>query len=211
MTLSNNDSDDHKPQIHNGQVVWQGYDGQDYEIFYWDGTNIHQLTNNNYDDVDPQINNGQVVWQGYDGHDWEIFFWQEGMLEVLIDIKPGSYPNSINLKSKGKISVAILTTDDFSAQDVDPETCVFAGAGPPLRSHMYDLGKDGDDDMILHFKIKDLEALNKCSTEASLECETYDGTQITGTDSVKIVPKCRWHCSKCKECNKENKDARKDG
>jgi len=39
---------------------------------------------------------------------------------VAIDIKPGSDPNSINLKSKGVIPVAILTTVDFDATTVDP-------------------------------------------------------------------------------------------
>jgi hypothetical protein len=128
---------------------------------------------------------------------------------VSIDIKPGSYPNSINLRSKGKVPVAILTTDDFDAQDVDPETCVFAGGGP-LRWNLYDLGKDGDYDMILYFKTQDLEDLNKDSTEASIECETYDGIQITGTDSVKIVPKCDWDCNKHKKHNNKMKKGQVD-
>jgi hypothetical protein len=123
-------------------------------------------------------------------------------IEVQIDIKPGSYPNSINLKSKGKVPVAILTTDDFDAYDVDPETCYFAGASP-LRWNMHDLGKDGDDDMVLHFNTQDLvEYLNKDSTEASLECETYAGIQITGTDSVNIVPKGKGHYKNAKRVKK---------
>lgn len=35
---------------------------------------------------------------------------------VNIDIKPGSYPNSINLKSKGLIPVAVLTDQFFNAE-----------------------------------------------------------------------------------------------
>ena len=34
---------------------------------------------------------------------------------VAIDIKPGSYPNSINLKSNGKVPVAILSSPTFDA------------------------------------------------------------------------------------------------
>ena len=36
--LTNNDNHDYSPQIHNGQVVWYGYDadGHDYEIYYHD-------------------------------------------------------------------------------------------------------------------------------------------------------------------------------
>jgi len=107
--------------------------------------------------------------------------------EVEIDIKPGSYPNSINLKSKGKVPVAVLTTDDFDAYDVDPDTCVFANANP-LRWKMEDVDNDGDHDMLLHCKTQELD-LTKESTEATLEGETYEGIQIIGTDSVNIVPK----------------------
>ena len=47
----------------NGQAVWRGYDGSDYEIFVYDGNTTIQLTNNNDNDVWPRINNnGQIVW-----------------------------------------------------------------------------------------------------------------------------------------------------
>jgi hypothetical protein len=106
---------------------------------------------------------------------------------VQIDVKPGSFPNSINLKSKGKVPVAILSTDDFDAHDVDPNTCVFASANP-VHWQMADVNKDRDRDMLLQFMTQDLE-LTKNSTEGTLECTTHDGIKIVGTDSVKIVPK----------------------
>ena len=65
--------------------------------------------------------------------------------EVDIDIKPGSDPNSINLKSKGVVPVAVLTTPDFDAATVDPATVEFAGASP-VRWTMEDV--DGDTDTV---------------------------------------------------------------
>jgi hypothetical protein len=118
-------------------------------------------------------------------------------IEVQIDIKPGSYPNSINLKSKGKIPVAILTTDDFDAYDADPVSCEFAGVYP-LRWHMEDVDHDGDLDMVMHCKTQELD-LARDSTEATLEGETYGGTPIVGTDSVNIVPKGKGNGKKGKK------------
>jgi hypothetical protein len=109
------------------------------------------------------------------------------VVEVTIDIKPGSDPNSINLKSKGVVPVALLTTDDFDASDVDPDTVLFAGASP-VRWTMEDVDGDGDVDMLFHFKTQELE-LDAASTEATLTGDTVDGTHIQGTDSVNIVPK----------------------
>ena len=107
--------------------------------------------------------------------------------ERSIDIKPGSDPNSINLKSKGVVPVAVLTTDDFDANSVDPVIVEFAGA-PPLRWAAEDVDGDGDTDLLFHFKTPEL-ALDENSTEASLTGYTHAGEFIWGTDTVNIVPK----------------------
>ena len=48
---------------------------------------------------------------------------------VLIDIKPGEYPNTINLGSNGVVPVAILSTLIFDATQVDPLTVTRKRAG----------------------------------------------------------------------------------
>ena len=108
--------------------------------------------------------------------------------EAIIDIKPGSDPNSINLKSKGVVPVAVLSTDAFDANSVDPSTVKFAGASP-LRWTLEDVDGDGDTDLLFHFKTQELDNLNEDSTEAFLTGYTYEGEFIWGTDTVNIVPK----------------------
>jgi len=108
--------------------------------------------------------------------------------ERPIDIKPCSYPNSINSKSKGVVPVAVLSTDDFDASSVDPRTVSFAGASP-VRWTMEDVCPlDGKDDMLFHFKTQELD-LTEDSTEAFLTGYTHAGEFIWGTDTVNIVPK----------------------
>lgn len=106
---------------------------------------------------------------------------------VDIDIKPGSDPNSINLKSKGVVPVAVLTTADFDAANVDATTVVFAGAEPD-KWQMCDVDGDGDIDMLFHFKTQEL-VLDADSTEATLTGETLGDNPIVGTDNVNMVPK----------------------
>lgn len=106
---------------------------------------------------------------------------------VEIDIKPGSSPNSINLKSNGVVPVAVLTADGFDASTVKPESVEFAGT-KAVRWNLCDVDDDGDEDLLLHFKTQDLE-LNEESTEAMLTGNTFGGEAITGTDTVCIVPK----------------------
>jgi hypothetical protein len=105
---------------------------------------------------------------------------------VTIDLKPNSFPNSINLGSKGRVPVAVLTTADFDATTVDPVSVVFAGADP-LRWTWEDIDSDGDVDVLFFFKTRELVLL-PTSIEATLTGETYDGVVLAGTDSVNIVP-----------------------
>lgn len=106
--------------------------------------------------------------------------------QVEIDIKPGSYPNSINLKSNGVVPVAVLTDGDFEAANIDPATVEFAEA-TPLRWTYEDVDDDGDEDILFHFKTQELN-LDENSTEAELTGQTNDGVDISGIDEVRIVP-----------------------
>ena len=60
--------------------------------------------------------------------------------QVDIDIKPYSFPNSINLGLQGVIPVAILSTTDFDVTDeltgVDPETVMLAGSSEPFAERV---------------------------------------------------------------------------
>jgi len=112
--------------------------------------------------------------------------------EVTIDIKPGSDNNNINLKSRGVVPVAVLTTSNFNVDTLDLGTVKFAGA-KRVRTTLCDVDKDGDMDMLFHFKTQDLIDLNEESTTAELTFKNTGGEQITATDSVRIVPqKKKW-------------------
>ena len=110
-------------------------------------------------------------------------------IPVVIDIKPGSDPNSIDLKSKGKIPVAVLTTDASYAPNVNFETVEFSPDGATEshgRAHIKDVDGDGLMDMLLHFNTQDT-GIQCGDTEATLTGETFGGQAITGTDTIVTV------------------------
>ena len=109
-------------------------------------------------------------------------------LEAVIDIKPGSDINPINLRSNGLVPVAVLTTDDLDALTVDLNSIIFAGA-KPVKRKVQDIDGDGNNDILLHFKTIELSDLSSSSTEAVLTGVTLDSTPFSGKDSVKILQK----------------------
>ena len=112
-----------------------------------------------------------------------------GAYPISIDIKPGTLLNTINPKSKGKVPVAILSTDTFDATTVDPSTVLFGATGSeaePVHSALEDVDGDGDIDMVLHFVTQDT-GITCGDSDASLTGATFSGVTVEGSDSIETV------------------------
>jgi hypothetical protein len=114
-------------------------------------------------------------------------------IDIDIDIKPGSDPNSINPRSKGKIPVAIFSTMDFYAPaEVDVESLTFGPTGEEeslafCNDSPEDVNDDGYDDLVCHFYTQGTGF--QCGNEQGiLRGQTVDEIPIEGSDSVRIVP-----------------------
>ncbi len=114
-------------------------------------------------------------------------------IPVAIDIKPGSFPNSINLGSGGTVPVAVISTPAFDARTVDPLSITLASAPVRLRGQgramasLEDVNRDGLLDMVVHVDTEAL-ALTETDTEAVLEGKVSNGPNIRGVDTVRVVP-----------------------
>jgi hypothetical protein len=120
-------------------------------------------------------------------------------IDVDIDIKPGSFPNSINTRSMGLVPVAILGSEDFDVTTIDVTTLMFGTASPAhdltdldtYFEHLQDVNEDGWLDLVSHYKQKET-GIGCFDTEATLSgnlLATGPGPLIEGTDSVN--PKCK--------------------
>jgi hypothetical protein len=109
-----------------------------------------------------------------------------------IDIKPGSDPNSINLRSQGVIAVALLThPDGFNAVlFADPATITFGpNHATPVHpgGHIEDVDNDGDMDRLFHFNTQET-GIQPGDTEATLYGTTFGGSNFQASDDIRTVP-----------------------
>lgn len=117
---------------------------------------------------------------------------EDDHLHVGVDIKPGSYPNAINLNSNGSVPVALLGSADFDVSSVDLGTVRFGkmhamdSGAFILRSALEDVNGDGFMDRVFHFKIKET-GLEPSDTEACLHGMTLAGEHFCGHDTIVIV------------------------
>ena len=124
-------------------------------------------------------------------------------LTVLIDIKPGSGTNPINMGSRGVVPVAILSTATFDATKVLPGSVTLAGGtvklkGKGLSTYQYsisDVNGDLRPDMVVQIETTTM-TLDPSMTSAVLEGlyvqDLGNGNTKTvpiyGVDNVTIVP-----------------------
>ncbi|HVQ39156.1 MAG TPA: hypothetical protein VMS31_16575 [Pyrinomonadaceae bacterium] len=111
---------------------------------------------------------------------------------IAIDIKPDEFPNSVNSKSKGKIPVAIMSSEGFDApQSVDVTSLTFGVTG--LEQSLAfcnrkgeDVNGDGRPDLICHFQTQSV-GFQPGVTHLILAGRTIAGEAIHGTDSIRMV------------------------
>ena len=142
------------------------------------------------------------------------------VIKVEINIKPGSYPNSINTCSGGSTPVIIFGSETFDVATIDPTQlalgtaivktvgksgrflCSIEDVGSPDPNMFDSLGDpDGFPDLICHF-VTDMAALDDTSTTATVSITGCDDPSggcdledvgyyvIIATDSVNIVKDC---------------------
>ncbi len=113
-------------------------------------------------------------------------------LSIAIDIKPGSDPNSVNLKAKGVLPVGILGTEGFDVYDVDMASLQLDGSLPKEKGNSgkvgsyEDLNNDSILDLILHFPVPDL-VIEPEAEELILTGMLLDGTELAGSDVVRLL------------------------
>jgi hypothetical protein len=111
-------------------------------------------------------------------------------LAVSIDIKPGSVKNPFNVKSCGKLPVAILGSAELDVRAIDLASLKLATLAP-VGHFACDIQGDGVMDLLLLFQDKAVAALvpNAVDDEVvglTLTGALADGTLITGIDSITL-------------------------
>ena len=115
-------------------------------------------------------------------------------MTVQIDVRPGTFPNSVNTTSSGIIPVAIFSDPAFDAPvEIDVTGMTLAGAS--LRTAgtsgkalciADDVNRDGLNDLRCSFE-SDLQ-IAPGDTTVVLRGQTFGGRTIYGEDSIQIVP-----------------------
>ena len=115
---------------------------------------------------------------------------------INIDIKPGSAERApVNPKAKGTVPVALLSSKDFNAADVDPVSLSFGATGD--EKSLRRCGKEGEDvngdglrDLVCHFD-NEVAKFQRGDTVGVVKGKTKSGKAIEGRGDLKVVPEKR--------------------
>lgn len=113
-------------------------------------------------------------------------------INLNIDIKPGSLSNPINIKSKGRIPVAVLSSIGFYAPaKVDRTSLTFGKVGNEIslsfcNSGGEDVNNDGLLDLVCHFNTQQT-SFQSSNTKGKLNGKTIDGVNLSGEDTIRVL------------------------
>jgi hypothetical protein len=126
-------------------------------------------------------------------------------IDVAVDIKPGSCPNPVNVKSRGVVPVAVLGSEGFDAGAIEAASVRLADvaavrnsyedvAGPVVDGNECECGESGPDgytDLTLKFDTQEIvQAVGDVNDgdvlPLMLTGVLEDGTLIEGTDCIVI-------------------------
>ena len=62
--ITSDPSSDSAADVSGNNVVWQRFDGNDFEIYLWDGSVIQQITDNDFEDFYPTLSGDRLAWSG---------------------------------------------------------------------------------------------------------------------------------------------------
>ena len=92
----------------------------------------------------------------------------ETTIKVFVDVKPTSCPNPLNRKSKGKIPLAILGTEDFDVSNIDPATvAIFHEFEDGIIGEAFATNWSYEDVATPYFGDGELDDIMDCTTEGS--------------------------------------------
>jgi len=163
---------------------------------------------------------GGSLWKGNPGNwqdDWSpqiapidgcfrTYMIAQATMSLAVDIKPGSCPNPLNVKSNGLLPVAVLGTEELDVTTIDVASVRLAGVAA-VRSGFEDVagpvpddgpcacsteGADGYTDLTLKFKTWEIaEAIGPVTKGDTLGLTLTgtltDGTPAEGSDCIVIV------------------------
>jgi hypothetical protein len=116
------------------------------------------------------------------------------MIHIDVKIKPGTPEGGapINPRSRGNIPVALLSSAEFNAPEVDQPSLRFGAAGNEsslLRCNKddTDVNADGKPDLVCHFDTQ-TAAFGPGNVEGIVTGSLKDGRQFEGRGPLKLVP-----------------------
>jgi hypothetical protein len=111
---------------------------------------------------------------------------EKPIITVDIDVQPKSTKNNVRLNTNNLLPVAIMGSAAYDISQVNPDSVTFEGASPVRPAKFKDLNGDGMPDMMFKFAIQDT-SIECGDNEATLSGQTWDGLDVTGTDSINTV------------------------
>ena len=183
----------------NGMIQWGGVINKEigeacskhYRIFF------HGIMLSEYQDETEQMRDpfGQRFYIRWYHRPALIVDWDP--LVVDLDILPSDDPNllTVNMKSNGRLPVAILGSEDYNVNNIDVNSISINDMIFPVKEARVEKDENGDGllDLVIHFSRRDVISglglvPDEVPVDITVTATTVTGGPLSGTDSVIPMP-----------------------
>tara|TARA_B100000508_G_scaffold37715_2_gene29512 strand:- start:13677 stop:15542 length:1866 start_codon:yes stop_codon:yes gene_type:complete len=125
-----------EPKVAKEGIVWQAWDGNDWEVLYFDGKFTDQITDNNLQDVTPVVEDGYVLWSVLGGEESEarVYSIETGEVMTISGYEGGAVANPRFVL----VYDTKFDNGDIVTQGFDPDT----GLAQPIAAQPAELPFD---------------------------------------------------------------------
>lgn len=84
-----------EPNRYGDVLVWQGWVGDDWEIFKLENDEVKMLTDNTVHDIAPHVNGDHIIWQSFENDAWvmKVYDARTGKVQTVEGAEGGSIEN----------------------------------------------------------------------------------------------------------------------
>ena len=164
-------------------IVWQGWVGNDWEIFMLSGDELTMLTDNTTHDITPSVNGDYIVWQSFESGAWKmkVYDIRTKQIQTIEDSEGGSIENPrFVLMYDTKYETGDVETRGFDLKS--GEVVPLGAKTAPVPTQIPDPDQTGEERALL------ITPTAPVKTKVESESDGTDGGPVPPSDDTAVTP-----------------------
>lgn len=175
--ITTNTVEEEDVQLSGNNILWAASDGNDYEIYLFNGATTQQLTNNSLDDYNPVLSGNRAAWFQWNNNQENLFFYNGSTtqqvttnLDVAVALIAGNNLVYQQREANGDISLKLFNSSTLVTRTLSSK--IF-GSNVQVSGNFVAWAENNTSDDLATLKLDDGTATRTVASNASVDYESF--------------------------------------